>query len=133
MIVLDEQLLGRGLESEITAWYRGSVCFIHELRPHTVVKDDVIPTLLRGQRQPTFVTINDHDFWRRVDADDRFCIVCFDFSDSEAKKIPPILKRLLRHQNFKTKAKRMGCVIRCTNVSVTYYTRNDRTPQTVIL
>ena len=48
MIVLDEQLLGRGLESEIAAWYRGSVCFIHELRPQTVVKDDVIPTLLRN-------------------------------------------------------------------------------------
>jgi hypothetical protein len=41
----------------------------------TVVKDDVIPTLLRAQQQPTFVTINDHDFWRNVEVDARFCIV----------------------------------------------------------
>jgi hypothetical protein len=133
MIVLDEQLLGRGLESEIAAWYRGSVCFIHELRPQTVVKDDVIPTLLRTHRQPTFVTINNHDFWRKVEADERFCVICFDFSDSEAREIPPILKRLLRHPDFKTKAQRMGCVIRYTNVAVSYYTRNDRTVRTVVL
>jgi len=133
MIVLDEQLLGRGLEAEIGAWYRGSVCFIHELRPHTVVKDEVIPALLRLPRQPTFVTINDHDFWRKVEADARFCMVCFDFSDSEVRQIPPILKRLLRHPNFKTKAQRMGCVIRYTHVSVSYYTRHDRTVRTVVL
>lgn len=31
MIVLDEQLLGRGLEVEIARWYRGAVCFITEI------------------------------------------------------------------------------------------------------
>src|SRR5689334_25231207 len=118
MIVLDEQLLGRELEAEIAAWYRGPVRFIHELRPQSVVKDDAIPILLRLQRRPTFVTINDHHFWRKIEADARFCIVCFDFTDAEAKLIPPLLKRLLRHPNFKTKAQRMGCVIRCTKVSV---------------
>ena len=127
MIVLDEQLLGRNLENEIAAWYRGPVRFIHELRLDTVVKDDAVPTLLRSQRQPTFVTINDDDFWRKVEADSRFCVVCFDFSDSEPKKIPPILKQLLRHPQFKTKAQRMGCVIRYTSKAVSYYTRNDRT------
>src|SRR5262245_21941540 len=131
MIVLDEQLLGRGLEVEIATWYRGTVCFIHELRPQTVVKDDAVPVLLRLQRQPTFVTINDHHFWRKVEADAQYCIVCFAFSDAEAKLISPILKRLLRHPNFKTKAQRMGCVIRYTKVSVSYYTRNDRTVRTV--
>jgi len=131
MIVLDEQLLGRNLENEIAVWYRGAVRFIHELRPETVVKDDAIPTLLRTQRQPTFVTINDNDFWRKIEADSRFCVICFDFSDSEAKKIPAILKRLLHHPVFKTKAQRMGCLIRYTNVATTYYTRNDRTLRTL--
>lgn len=50
MIVLDEQLLGRQLELEIAKWYRGRVQFIHELRPHTVVKDDAIPDVLQRQR-----------------------------------------------------------------------------------
>ncbi|MCI0392049.1 MAG: hypothetical protein MOB07_25220 [Acidobacteria bacterium] len=108
MIVLDEQLLGRGLESEIAAWYRGKVCFIHELRPQTVVKDDAIPALLRLQRQPTFVTINDHHFWRKVAASARCCVVCFDFSDAEARLIPPFLKRLLDIQISKRKRKEWG-------------------------
>ena len=30
MIVLDEQLLGRGLERDIAQWYRGTVQFITE-------------------------------------------------------------------------------------------------------
>jgi hypothetical protein len=133
MIVLDEQLLGRGLEDEIATWYRGPVCFIHELRPQTVVKDDAIPEILRLQRRPTFVTINDHHFWRRIEADARFCIVCFDFSDAEARLIPPQLKRLLRHPVFKTKARRMGCVIRVTKVAVSYYTSQERKVRTVVL
>ena len=32
MIVLDEQLLGRGLEQDIAQWYRGTVQFITDLR-----------------------------------------------------------------------------------------------------
>src|SRR5262249_52352740 len=59
MIVLDEQLLGRGIERNIARWYRGSVQFIIDLRPDTVIKDDAIPTLLRQQPQPIFVTINE--------------------------------------------------------------------------
>ncbi|MBI5650489.1 MAG: hypothetical protein HZC40_08605 [Chloroflexi bacterium] len=39
MIVLDEQLLGRNIEVEIARWYRGTVCFITDLRPNTIIKD----------------------------------------------------------------------------------------------
>jgi hypothetical protein len=35
MIVLDEQLLGRDLDAQIAKWYRGTVCFITDLRPNT--------------------------------------------------------------------------------------------------
>ncbi|CAA9301650.1 MAG: hypothetical protein AVDCRST_MAG93-4647 [uncultured Chloroflexia bacterium] len=62
MIVLDEQLLGRNLEVLISSWYPGAVVYITDLRPHTVIKDDMIPALLRQQSQPTFVTINVIDF-----------------------------------------------------------------------
>ncbi len=65
MIVLDEQLLGRQLEQSISGWYRGSVCFIAELRPGTLVKDDAIPSLLCQQRWPAFITINVNHFWKR--------------------------------------------------------------------
>ena len=85
MIVLDEQLLGRGLERDIAQWYRGTVQFITDLRPHTIIKDEAIPVLLRRQAQPTFVTINERDFWRKVATDQRYCMVCFVLSDARAR------------------------------------------------
>ncbi|HLK55885.1 MAG TPA: hypothetical protein VKU00_04960 [Chthonomonadaceae bacterium] len=58
MIVLDEQLLGRGLETAIARWYPGTVRFITDLRPGTVIKDDAILMLLSREAEPTFLTIN---------------------------------------------------------------------------
>jgi len=74
MPVLDEQLLGRNIEAALSRWYRGSVRFITDLRPGTVIKDEAIPDLLRQQHQATFLTINEPDFWRKVAIDDHFCV-----------------------------------------------------------
>jgi len=125
MIVLDEQLLGRGLERDIAQWYRGTVQFITDLRPHTIIKDEAIPALLRQRSQPTFVTINDRDFWRRVATDQRYCIVCFVLSDARAREIPSALRALFRRPEFRTKAQRMGKVIRATNDDMHYYAFGD--------
>ena len=133
MIVLDEQLLGRGLERDIAQWYRGTVQFITDLRPHTIIKDEAIPALLRQQSQPTFVTINDRDFWRKVAPDQRYCIVCFVLSDARAREIPPALRALLRRPELRTKAKRMGKIIRVTNNDMSYYTFSDRQIRTIPL
>jgi hypothetical protein len=130
MIVLDEQLLGRQLEVEIAKWYRGKVQFIHELRPHTVVKDDAIPALLRQQSQPTFVTINEKDFWRKVAITPHFCVVCFTLPDSRADEIPSLLRLLLQYPELKAKAKRMGKVIRVSEREVSYYTAEEREVKT---
>jgi hypothetical protein len=131
MIVLDEQLLGRHLEVEISRWYRGAVRFVTDLRPHSIIKDDAIPRLLRQQPQPTFVTINEPDFWRKLPADDRYCLVCFPLPDSRAGEIPQRLRALFRHQQFRTKASRMGKVIRMTDREISYYTAADRTAITI--
>jgi putative transposase len=104
MIILDEQLLGRNLEVEIGSRYRGSVRFITDLRPNTVIKDEAIPFLLRQQRQPTFVTINERDFWQRIMIDHRFCVVCFAIPDSQADAIPALLRRLLQNRRAKAQA-----------------------------
>jgi hypothetical protein len=72
MIVLDEQLLGRGIEAAIAHWYRGAVRLITDLRPGTVIKDDATPALLRREARPTFVTINEADFWRKVAITEHF-------------------------------------------------------------
>jgi hypothetical protein len=133
MIVLDEQLLGRGLESSIAKWYRGAIRFIHELRPGTVVKDDAVPQLLHSQPQPTFVTINVKDFWRKIHADSRFCVVCFPLPDSDTDKVPRLLKQLLHSPRFRTKKGRMGYIIRCSDKSIRYYTRERRAVVTMRL
>ncbi|MEZ4864814.1 MAG: hypothetical protein R3C14_26110 [Caldilineaceae bacterium] len=133
MIVLDEQLMGRNLEIEIAHWYRGAVCFITDLRPATVIKDDGIPTLLQQQNQPTFVTINEIDFWRKVRVNRRYCIVCFTLSDARANELPARLRQLVNHPLFTTKEQRMGKAIRVTEHEISYYTFTSRTVQSIHL
>jgi hypothetical protein len=126
MIVLDEQLLGRDLETEIAQWYPGTVCFITDLRPHTVIKDDAIPKLLQQASQSTFVTINESDFWRRVAINDQFCVVCFALPDSRAYQVSSVLRAVLHHPAFKAKRDRMGKVIRIVGQEISYYAFDDR-------
>jgi hypothetical protein len=121
MIVLDEQLLGRGVEEPIAAWYPGKVVFVKELRPGTVIKDEAIPSLLAQETEPTFVTINESDFWQVSPPDERYCIVCFALSSGQVKLIPVLLQRLFRHRQFDTKAKRAGRVVRITASGVAHF------------
>jgi hypothetical protein len=121
MIVLDEQLLGRDIEGQIAQWYRGAVCFITDLQPYAVVKDETIPRLLQQERQATFVTINESDFWKKVAINNRFCVICFALPDSRAQEIPTLLRNLFKNPLFNTKKKRMGKVIRVTERDIIYY------------
>jgi hypothetical protein len=125
MLVLDEQLLGRNLEAALGRWYRGPVRFITDLRPRTVIKDDAIPVLLR-QQLATFLTINEADFWRKVAIDARFCVICFALPDSRAREIPGLLRAVFRLPSFRTKARRMGKVLRVAHRTVSYYTYRER-------
>ena len=47
MIILDENMLGLRLDIPIARWYAGRVCYLTDLRPGTVIKDEAIPQLLR--------------------------------------------------------------------------------------
>ena len=66
MLVLDEQLKDHHLMTAIAAWYPGAVTHIQTLRPATVVKDDNVTVLLLTAHQPTFITINVDDYWRKI-------------------------------------------------------------------
>lgn len=133
MIVIDEQLLGRDIDRAISQWYRGKVWFVKKLRPETVIKDDNIPYLLHQQSQPTFVTINVSDFWLNMAGDARFCIICFALADSQARLLPSLLRRVLSHPNFRTKAQRMGHVLRVTQSTISFYSQSSPQIQTVVL
>lgn len=121
MIVLDEQLLGRGIDQELNKWYRGKVRFITDLRPGTVVKDEAIPTLLRQAPGAHFVTINERDFWRRIPADPRYCVVCLALSDARVQLLPGLLRDVFARPEFRTRAQRLGKVLRVTRNEVTFY------------
>jgi len=131
MIVLDEQLLGRDLEDKIARWYQGAVVFITELRPNSIIKDDAIPHLLHQQSEPTFVTINERDFWRKIQAHADYCIVCFALPDPRAREIADRLRELFSLPLLNTKAQRMGKVIRVSDSGVSYYTASDATVRVV--
>lgn len=131
MIVLDEQLLGRQIKREIEQWYRGKVCFITDLRPGSVIKDEAIPGLLRQNRRSIFVTINERDFWRRIPADPRYCVVCLVLSDPRAGMLPELLRRVLRVPEFRTASLRSGKVLRVGRNRLSFYTHLDTRAQTV--
>jgi hypothetical protein len=76
MIILDENVYQQRIQASVASWYGGQVRSITTLRPNTLIKDDAIPSLLLLVRQPTFVTTNVDDFWRRMSAHSRFSMVC---------------------------------------------------------
>jgi len=65
MIIVDENLNDHRLMAAIAVWFPGQVISITSLRLGSKVLDEAIPTLLHNAVQPTFVTINVSDFWKR--------------------------------------------------------------------
>ena len=128
MIVLDEHLKGLGLEDAIRRWYRGQVRIVTDLRPGTIIKDEAVPMLLQGVSEPTFVTLNWIDFWGRLEPDARFCIACLTLPTGRAAEVPVVLRRLFYLPEFRSRAGRLGTIIRVSGAQVTHYRRNDPQP-----
>ena len=127
MIVLDEQLVSYGIQASIARWYRGAVTDITPLRPDTVILDEAIPMLLRAVSRPTFVTINVADFWRRLAPDPRFCIVCCAVPHTRVQEVPDLLRRALALEQFRTRSRRLGKIMRVSPQHIQYYTTDTRT------
>ncbi|MCI0524529.1 MAG: hypothetical protein L0Y75_04625 [Acidobacteria bacterium] len=111
MIVLDEQLCREPLRMALGQWYKGKIRYVTEMRPSSVIKDDAVPELLLGVKQPTFVTINYKDFWRKIAAHRGYCVICIDLPNERWAEVSPVLKSLLHSSDFRTKNARMGKVI----------------------
>jgi aminopeptidase N len=121
MIVLDEQLGLQLITAAIAAWYPGRVSNIKEFRPHKRILDPQIPSLLLEAKQPTFVTVNYDDFWRKVAPHSRYCILCLKLEAAQTLLVPEIVREVLRRTEFRSKAKRMGHVISRRNHLVNSY------------
>ena len=121
MIVLDEQLNDERIISAIKRWYKGKVLVISELRPETVIKDDVIPALLLQQKSPVFVTINYKDFWRKIPAHRGYCAICFKLSLDRKLEVPERLREVLSLDEFNTWRKHRGKVLSIAEDFASFY------------
>ena len=74
----------------------------------TGIKDDEIIPLLHQLDRPTFFTL-DGDFYHPRLRHGGYCLVHLDV---EEETVAEYVRRLLRHRELNTKAKRMGCVVR---------------------
>ena len=75
------------------------------------MKDDEITPWLLAQRNPTFFT-RDLGFYERKLCHARYCLVCLAVGRYEAATF---VRRLLRHPEFNTRAKRMSTVVRVSH------------------
>lgn len=121
MIVLDEQISSARISAAIMRWYPGAVITVSDLRPHARVLDPEIPAYLLRLRQPTFVTINYRDFWKRKLAHPRYCLVCLKLDQNEAWRVSAALREALSLPEFRTKRQRMGTVISWSDAEVKYF------------
>jgi hypothetical protein len=78
------------------------------------IQDDEIIPLLLNLRQPTFFTL-DNDFYSRRLCHARYCLVCADVAQYEAAAF---VRRFLRHPTFDTEAKRVGNVARLSHAGI---------------
>ncbi len=78
------------------------------------MKDDEIIPLLHQLDRPTFFTL-DGDFYNRRLCHGGYCLVHLDV---EEEMVAEFVRRLLRHRELNTKAKRMGRVIRASTTGL---------------
>jgi len=78
------------------------------------MKDDEIIPFLLTLHHPTFFTL-DWDYFKRSLGHARYCLVYLDVRRDE---IATFIRRLLRHPEFDTQAKRMGAIIRLSHTGL---------------
>lgn len=106
MNVLDENILA-GQRVLLRRW-RVAVRHIgFDVGRPSMTDAEIIP-LLHQLRRPTLFT-RDFDFYRRSLLHERYCLVWLDVG---AAQVAEYTRRLLRHPEFDTQAKRMGSIVR---------------------
>jgi len=105
MNLLDENIIAS--QRELLRSWRISVRQIGYDFESKGVQDEAIISVLHRNRRTTFFT-RDLGFYDRTLCHRRYCLVCLAVSKAEAAVFA---RRLLRHPEFNTQAKRMGTVV----------------------
>ena len=115
MNILDENILKD--QRELLLSRRVKIRHIgYDVGRKGIQDEEIIPLLLQ-LRRPTFFTL-DSDFYDRNLCHLGYCLVCMDVRQDEAATF---VRRLLRHKEFNTQAKRMGKVIRLSTVGLSVW------------
>jgi len=121
MIVFDENIFDQDVIDDLNRWHKGKVVSIKDLRLRTLIKDEAVPAILRTVKQPTFLTTNVSDYWRKMPAHAAYCMICFELTNEQIIDIPRLLRGVLRFKEFKTNAARMGKILRVRHNHIDYY------------
>lgn len=122
MNILDENIPKN--QRELLLSWRVSVRQIGYDTGRKGIQDDEIIPLLHQLRRPTFFT-RDADFFDRKLCHQRYCLVYLDIDKYEAALF---VRRVLRHPELDTQAKRMGTVIRVSHTGLSMYHLRTGTP-----
>lgn len=86
------------------------------------MKDENIIPFLQELERPTFFSL-DAFFYKRRFCHQRYCLVHLDVDDWLAAKY---VRRVLRHRELNTKAKRMGTVVQATPNGLSIWRLHDQ-------
>ena len=117
-LILDDQLDVNLVQLPIQKWITCQV--LHDLRPNELILDDRIPEILLTLPKPTFITI-DQGFWHRQWCHPNYGILYFVLRNDQQGSLPGMLRSVLRLTEFRTRASRMGKVIRVGHNSIEYW------------
>ena len=117
-LVLDEHLGRTEVLAPLQKWLTATK--IEDLAGDEILKDDRILQLLCQRKQPTFVTLDDDFFHRRL-CDRRYCLMYCVVPRQQQHRIPVILRRVFRLPEFATKAARMGKVVRVHEQDIDFW------------
>ncbi len=115
MNILDENIVANQRE-RLKSWRIPIGQVGYDLRRQGLQDDAIIPFLLE-LRRPTFFT-RDSDFYDRNLRHAHYCLVCLVIGQYE---VATFVRRVLRHPEFDTYAKRMGKVIRVTHTNISVW------------
>lgn len=118
LFIVDDQLAASEVYAPLRELLKSQR--LQQLRPREHILDDRVPQILLTLDRPTFVTI-DGDFWDRRLCHSRYCILYFSLATADQGKLPDQLRRLLRKSEFRTRAGRMGKVIRAAPSAIDYW------------